>query len=317
VVLDGYTLNPGDNPWDDLNRLGQVEIHDRTPPEKVAERCRGAEVVITNKVPVRAPVMGQLPDLKLIAVSATGFDCVDVDAAAQKGVPVCNVPTYGTESVAEHTLALMLEFARRPMLHDRAVREGEWEDQPDWCFWKAPLFEMAGKTLGVVGFGRIGRRVGQLGHALGMDVLAHDLVPENPPDYQPFAFVDQQELFVRSDFVTIHTYQTPDNEKFINRDALAAMKPTAFLINTARGGLVNEGDLIEALQQGRIAGAALDVASREPLPRDHPLLAAPNLIVTPHIAWAAVEARQRLMKTTVDNVASFIEGRPRNVVNNV
>lgn len=313
VVLDGYTLNPGDNPWDELQELGELQVYERTGPELVIERARDAEILLTNKTPVRAEIIEAASRLRFISVLATGYDVVDVKAASKKGIPVSNVPEYGTQTVAEHVFALILELARRPALHDLAVRGGEWKE--DWCFWKVPLVELWGKTLGIVGFGRIGRRVGEIGHAFGMEILAHDVFRAQDPPYKPFAWASVEEVFERSDFVTLHCNQTEENIGFVNMSLLERMKPTAFLINTARGGLINEQDLAFALKKGIVAGAALDVVPREPIDEASPLLRAPNLIITPHIAWATLEARRRLMKATVENVKAFLSGRPINVVN--
>lgn len=315
VVLDGYTLNPGDNPWDELAQLGDLEVHDRTSVEDVVPRAQGAEVLLTNKTPITGQAIARLPHLRFISVLATGYDVVDVKAAAQRGIPVSNVPVYGTDTVAEHVFALVLELARRTALHDQAVKAGGWWSQPDWCFWKVPLLELAGRTMGIVGFGRIGRRVGEIAHAFGMKVVANDTQRGSDPAYQPFEWMGLEELFGCSDFVTLHCYQRPENVGFVNMKLLSNMKPTSFLINTSRGGLVNERDLALALEKGILAGAALDVVSQEPIRPDNPLLKAPNVIITPHIAWATLEARRRLMKTTVENVKAFLAGKPQNVVN--
>ncbi len=315
VVLDGYTLNPGDNPWDELAQLGDLEVHDRTSLAEVVARAQGAEILLTNKTPIREEAMASLPRLRFISVLATGYDVVDVEAANRRGIPVSNVPVYGTDTVAEHVFALVLELARRPALHDQAVKAGQWWSQPDWCFWKVPLLELAGRTMGIVGFGRIGRRVGEIAHAFGMKVVANDLQKGPEPPYQPFEWVGLEELFCCSDFVTLHCYQTQENLRFVNMQLLSKMKPNSFLINTSRGGLINEEDLAKALERGILAGAALDVVSREPIEPENPLLKAPNVLITPHIAWATQEARCRLMKTTVQNVRAFLLGKPQNVVN--
>ena len=313
VVLDGYTLNPGDNPWDELSRLGELEVYDRTAPTEVVARAQGAEILLTNKTPITGEAMAELPSLRFISVLATGYDVVDVGAATRRGILVSNVPVYGTDTVAEHVFALILELSRRPALHDAAIRAGQWDK--DWCFWKVPLVELAGKTMGIVGFGRIGRKVGQIASAFGMEVLAHDIHKGDEPPYRPFRWGSLQEVFSMADFVTLHCNQTEENVGFVNMGLLSRMKPSAFLINTSRGGLVREEDLARALAQGIIAGAALDVFPKEPLERESPLLNAPNLIMTPHLAWATLEARKRLMRTTVDNVRAFLSGRPTNLVN--
>jgi glycerate dehydrogenase len=315
VVLDGYTLNPGDNPWDELAALGEIEVYDRTESSQIAKRAENAEIIVTNKVPLRRSTLDTLDALRFIAVSATGYDIVDIDAAVEKGVPVSNVPVYGTETVAQYVLALVLELARRPALHDEAVRQGEWNAQPHWSFWKTPLIELAGKTMGIVGFGRIGRRIGELAAAFKMNVVAYDPYHGDTPGHASFSWMNLEELFKQSDFVSINSNQTEDNIGFVNRRLIGLMKRDAFLINTSRGSLVNETDLAEALNSGQIAGAALDVVSKEPIEPDNPMLSAKNVILTPHIAWAALDARKRLMNETVENVKAFLSGKPQNVVN--
>jgi glycerate dehydrogenase len=315
VVLDGYTLAADGNSWDALGRLGAVEIHDRSTPDEVAERSRGAAVLVTNKALVPAGVIDQSPHLRLIAVSASGYDCVDVAAAGRRGILVCNVPEYGSDSVAQLTFALLLELCHHVGLHAAAVRAGDWARSPDFSFWRTPLVELAGKTLGVVGFGRIGRRVGELAHAFGMAVLANGRSQAAPPAYRPFTWAELDDLFARSDVVSLHCPLTPETAGLVNRGRLRRVRPGAFLLNTARGGLVVEADLADALNEGRLAGAAVDVVSQEPVRPDNPLLAARNCLVTPHIAWATREARRRLLEATVANVANFLAGRPTNVVN--
>ncbi|MCC7350650.1 MAG: D-2-hydroxyacid dehydrogenase [Phycisphaerales bacterium] len=311
VVLDGYTLNPGDNPWESLQALGEVVIHDRTLPGQIVERSADAQVVLTNKVPLSAATLAQLPKLKLIAVMATGYNIVDIHAARQQGVVVCNVPTYSTESVAQFTFALLLELCHRVGAHDALVHEGAWTRSADFCFWRHPLIELSGRTMGIVGFGRIGRRVGQIAEAFGMKVLAGS-ASGSPVRADR---VSLERLFAESDVVSLHCPQTPANAGFVNRELLKVMKPSALLINTARGGLIHEQDLAEALNANRLGGAAVDVVSAEPMRADNPLLGAKNCIITPHIAWATLSARQRLMETTVRNVEGFMSGRPENVVN--
>jgi glycerate dehydrogenase len=312
VVLDGHTLGADGNSWGALADLGEVEVHERCSPEEVPARARTAAVLITNKAPVRAVVIEQSPDLRLIAVSATGFDCVDAVAARRRGIPVANVPEYGTDSVAQFTFALLLELCHRAGLHADAVRAGDWARSPDFCFWRTPQVELAGKTLGLVGCGRIGRRVADLGRAFGMAVLAHGRSQLLPPGCEPAGL---DELFARSDVISLHCPLTPDTAGLVNRRRLLLVKPSAFLINTARGGLVVEADLAEALNDGRLAGAAVDVVSQEPIRPDNPLLTARNCLITPHIAWASREARRRLLRATIANVANFLAGRPTNVVN--
>jgi glycerate dehydrogenase len=315
VVLDGYTLAADGNSWDALLPLGEVIIHDRSSPAEVTERARGANVLITNKARIPAEVIIGSPSLRFIAVSATGFDCVDVAAASRRGIPVSNVPEYGTDSVAQLTFTLLLELCHHVGQHADAVRAGEWTRAPDFCFWKTPQIELAGKTMGIVGFGRIGRRVGELAHAFGMSILAHSRSHSAPPPYQPFAWVRLDELFAQADVISLHCPLTPETAGLVNRERLRSVRSSAFLLNTARGGLVVEQDLAEALNEGRLAGAAVDVVAQEPIRPDNPLLTARNCLITPHIAWATREARRRLLAATVANVASFLAGRPTNVVN--
>lgn len=315
VVLDGFTLNPGDNPWSGVEAQGEFTVYDRTPGDKILERCAGADIVLTNKTPLTAEVIGQLPDLKFISVLATGFNVIDIEAARERNIPVSNVPIYGTDSVAQFVFALLLELSHNVALHDKLVKEGAWSSQSDFCFWKTPLMELTGKTMGIVGFGRIGRRTGALAAAFGMKVLAHDLYKGDAPDWEGFEWVEIEDLFKRSDVVSLHCPLTADNGGFVDKALLEQMKPSSFLINTSRGPLINEKDLAEALAAGTPAGAAVDVVSEEPIKEDNPLLKAKNCVITPHIAWATLEARQRLMQTTVENVAGFIDGNPINVVN--
>jgi glycerate dehydrogenase len=315
VVLDGYTLNPGDLSWAGFEKLASVEVHERTEPSKIVERARGAEFVLTNKVPLSSDTLNQLPDLRYIGVLATGYNVVDVKAAKERGIPVCNIPTYGTASVAQHAFALLLELCNHVQAHADGVRAGQWTTNKDWCFTLAPMMELAEKTLGVVGFGRIGRQVGEIGHALGMRVIAHDSVQTNAPSFAGFRFAPLDELLQESDAVSLHCPLFPDTQGMINAKTLRLMKPSAFLINTSRGPLIVEQDLADALNEGRLAGAGLDVLSVEPPPATNPLLQARNCLITPHIAWASRESRSRLMDLAVENFAAFLNGTPRNVVN--
>ncbi len=315
VILDGYTLNPGDNPWDPIAKLGQLTVHDFTTEDQILSRAAGHDIVITNKTPLSADTIAKLPDLKMIAVLATGYNVVDIEAAGKRGIPVCNVPIYGTDSVAQFVFAHLLELCHHVALHDAAVKAGEWTRGRDFCFWKTPLIELAGKTMGIVGFGRIGRRVGEIAHAFGMKVLAHDVYEGNPPSYQPFAFRSVEQLFAESDVVTLHCNLTPQNREMVNASLLSKMKRSAFLINTSRGQLVNEQELADALNRGQIAAAGLDVVMSEPIRPDNPLLKAKNVQITPHIAWAALEPRQRIMQTSAENIAAFQNGAPIHVVN--
>lgn len=315
VVIDGQTMGMGPDAWDGLRQLGEVEVHDLSAPDEVMARARNVGVLITNKAPISAEVIAQAPDLRFIALLATGFDPVDAAAARKRGIPVSNVPEYGTDSVAQFTMALLLELCNHVALHAEAVRAGEWARSPTFSFWKAPLLELAGKTMGIIGFGRIGTRVGELAHAFHMSVIAHDETPTNPPEYRPFAWAELDEVFAQADVISLHCPLTPLTVGLVNSRRLRQVKPSAFLLNAARGPLVVESDLAEALNEGRLAGAGLDVVGHEPVLPDNPLLTARNCVLTPHIAWATVEARRRLLEAAVANVANFLAGKPTNVVN--
>jgi glycerate dehydrogenase len=315
VVLDGNRLNPGDNPWDEVAAYGELEVYDWSDPHHVVDRAGEADIILTNKSLVMRESIEQLPKLKYISVLATGYNIVDVQAARERGIPVSNVPVYGTDSVAQYVFALLLELCHHVGQHGEVVQSGEWEQSGTWSLYKTPLIELVSKTMAVVGFGRIGRRVGELAHAFGMKVLGVDIREEDPPGYEPFSFVSLEEAFQKADVVSLNCALTAENQGMVNRELLASMKPNAFLINAARGPLVREADLSEALNLGVIAGAALDVVSTEPIRADNPLLAARNCIITPHIAWASLEARRRLMKTTAENIDAFLRGQPQNVVN--
>ena len=314
VVLDGYALNPGDLSWDELLQFGEVEIHERTREEDVAGRAAGAQIVLTNKTPLSAATLTRLPDLRYIGVLATGYNIVDTAAARQAGIVVTNIPTYGTASVAQFAIALLLELCHHVALHSEAVRQGEWSKSPDWSFWKTKLIELSGKTMGIVGFGRIGRQTGAIAAAMGMRVVAHDAIESNPPDYEGFRWLPVDDLLAEADVVSLHCPLSADNRGMIHRERLACMKRSAFLLNTSRGPLVVDEDLACALNNGIIAGAGLDVLSIEPPADSNPLLSARNCIVTPHIAWATREARGRLLDSAVTNVRCFLENKPRNVV---
>lgn len=313
-VLDGYCLNPGDLSWDGMRQFGELEVFERTRAEDAAARAAGAEIVFTNKTPLPGAVLEQLPALRYIGVLATGYNIVDVETARKRGIVVTNIPTYGTASVAQMVFALLLEHCHNVRLHAEAVRAGEWSSNPDWCFWKTPLMELAGKTMGIVGFGRIGRQVGRIADAMGMRVIASDTWRGDPPDWPGFAWAEVEDLLREADVVSLHAPLFPETRGMIHARTLALMKPTAFLINTSRGPLVVDADLADALNAGRLAGAGLDVLSLEPPAPDNPLLSARHCLVTPHIAWATHEARARLMQLAVDNVAAFLAGKPVNVV---
>jgi len=315
VILDGYTINPGDNPWTAVEALGNCVIYDRTPPELKIERARDAEVVLTSKCKLDAATLQALPNLKYISMLATGYNNVDIDAAGRLGIAVSNVPAYSTESVAQTTFALLLELTTAVGVHDVSVKAGEWTRCPDHAYWKRSILELDGLTIGIVGYGTIGRAVARIAAAFGMKVIAY--APRIPQDSgpTPVSFVSLEELFATADVVTLNCPQTAENEGFVNSGLLAVMKSTALLINVARGGLVNEADLAMALQEGKIAGAGLDVVAHEPMLADNPLLNAPNCVFTPHIAWASLAARKRLIGIVAANVTSYLAGTPVNVVN--
>jgi glycerate dehydrogenase len=315
VMLDGHTLNPGDLSWEPIGRIGQLIVHDRTPPALLLERARNAEILLTNKVPIDAQALAQLSTLKLICVTATGYNIIDVDAAREHGILVCNVPEYSTGSVAQFVFALLLELCNRVGTHDAAVHDGQWVDSVDWTFRKTALLDLAGRTIGIVGFGRIGQKVAHIARAFDMQVMATSTPRTRQQDHPTVRFADIAQVFTAADVVSLHVPQTPQTTGMVNRALLRSMKQGAFLINTARGGLINEPDLAEALHEGVIAGAALDVLAHEPMRPDDPLRHAPNCIITPHIAWSSIEARQRLMQMTVDNINAYLWGHPINVVN--
>lgn len=310
-VLDGYTLNPGDNPWTALAELGSLTVHDRTPAEQIVERATGAEVVLTNKTPLDAATLARLPELRFISVLATGVNVVDLEAARGRNIAVSNVPVYGTDSVAQHVLALLLELASGVGVRERSVRDGQWIGSPDFSFWERAPLELAGLTFGVVGYGRIGRRVGELMEALGMHVIA---AAGRDGETSDIRRVSLDKLFAISDVVSLHCPLTRENERFVDASRLTRMKPTALFLNTARGGLVDESALAAALRENRIAGAGLDVLAVEPMHPDCPLRDVPNCVITPHVAWASLAARRRLMTQTVENVRAYRDGNPINRV---
>ena len=317
VVLDGYTENPGDLSWDKLAAMGELTVYDRTSYTEdplIAQRIGDAEVAIVNKTPISRATMDRCPQLKLITLLATGYNVVDCAAAKEKGIQVCNVPTYGTACVGQYAIALLLEVCHHIGHHDRTVHEGKWANHIDWCYWDYPLIELDGKTAGIIGFGRIGQTTGRIAKALGMKVLAHDLYP-NDAGRAIADYVDLDTLLSQSDVVFLHCNLTADNERMIDRAAIARMKDGAILINNSRGQLIDEQDVADALKTGKLAAAGLDVVYTEPIRADNPLLAAPNCILTPHMSWGAKEARQRIMDITADNVKAWLDGAPINVVN--
>lgn len=314
VILDGYTLNPGDLSWEGLKKLGELTVYDRTPKDKIVERISDAEIVFTNKVPITREVL-EKTNIKYIGVLATGYDVVDVNAAKEKGIPVTNIPTYGTASVAQMVFAHILEICHRVAAHSEVVKAGEWTNNPDWCFWKYPLIELADKNMGIIGYGRIGQAVGKIAQAFGMKVLAHDKYQNKDLESETMKYVSLDELLKNSDVISLHCPLTEENRGIINKSTIAKMKDSVIIINTARGQLIVEEDLAEALNQGKVYAAGLDVVSKEPIEADNPLLKAKNIFITPHIAWAPKESRQRLIDIAVDNLRAFLEGQPVNVIN--
>jgi len=314
VVTDGFTLNPGDLSWRKLQSLGHVQLYDHTPAGEMAGRAASATILIVNKTPVDAGLLAQLPLLECICVSATGYNNVDTAAAKARGIPVCNAVGYGTDSVAQHVFALLLEWQNKVHAYQNSVAAGDWARSRDFCYYLHSSRELAGKTMGIYGFGRIGQKVAVIAQAFGMNVLACHKHPER--DAMPgVQFVDIETLFAQSDVISLHAPLSAENEGIVNKNLLHLMKPDALLINTGRGGLIHEADLREALLQKSIGGAALDVLLKEPPVENHPLFGLDNCLITPHIAWASVEARERLMEITVENVRAFLAGAPQNVVN--
>lgn len=317
VVLDGYTENPGDLSWDALKEFGDLTVYDRTSYSEsplIVERIGDAEIVITNKTPISRETIDKCRNIRLIAVLATGYNVIDYNYAAEKGIPVVNVPTYGTASVSQFSIALLLEICHHIGHHDKTVHEGKWAENVDWCYWDYPLIELEGKTMGIIGFGRIGQAEGRVAKALGMNVIAYDLYP-NESGRAIADYVTQDELFTKADVISLHCNLTPENTGLINRENIAKMKDGVILLNNARGQLVNEADLAEALASGKVAAAGLDVVSTEPIKADNPLLKAPNCIITPHISWAPKESRSRIMDCTAENIRAFLNGKPVHVVN--
>lgn len=313
VVLDGFALNPGDLKWDELEKLGDIQVFNRTKSEEVFDRIHDTEVIITNKVVINKALIDRLPHLKYIGVTATGYNVVDVQAASGKGIVVTNIPAYSTDSVAQLVFSHILNVANHVELHTNSVRSGDWSSNPDFAYWKTPQVELAGKTLGIIGFGRIGSKVASLALAFGMKVIFQNRSIKTD---LPEGVVQKSlaEVFAESDFVSLNCPLTPENSEFVNEKLISSMKSSAVLINTGRGGLINEADLATALNSGRIAAACLDVLSAEPPSKENPLISAKNCFITPHIAWATFEARQRLMHITVENLRLFLSGHPQNVV---
>lgn len=317
VVLDGYAENPGDLSWDELAKLGELQVYDRTSytdDDEIISRIGDAAYVYTNKTPIRKAVLDACPGIRFISMLATGYNVVDVAAAKEKGIPVCNIPTYGTAAVAQFAIALLLEICHNIGHHSNAVHNGKWANSADWCFWDYPLIELEGKTMGIIGLGRIGQRTAAIAKALGMKVIAYD---EHPSDAGKAVadYVDLDTLLKTSDVIALHCPLFPSTEGIINKDSISKMKDGVIILNNSRGPLIVEKDLADALNSGKVAAAGLDVVSSEPIKNDNPLLQAKNCFITPHISWAPKESRQRLMDAAVDNLRQFLAGTPINVVN--
>lgn len=315
VVLDGYCENPGDLSWSGFEALGEFICYDRTPAEEIAARIGDADAVIINKTPISRETMDACPNLRYIGVLATGYNVVDTGAASEKGIVVTNIPTYGTDSVAQFAFAMLLEICHHVAHHSQAVHEGRWEHNADWCFWDYPLIELAGKTMGIIGFGRIGRAVGRLANAFGMRVLAYDTYRDLSLESEALRYAELDALFAESDVISLHCPLFPQTQGIINAANIAKMKDGVILLNNSRGPLIVEQDLADALNSGKIAYAGVDVVSTEPIHGDNPLLKAKNCLITPHISWAPKESRARLMDIAVDNLRAFSEGKAVNVVN--
>ena len=316
VILDGYCLNPGDLSWAGLEALGELTVYDRTPlddEDEIVSRVGDCEIVLTNKTPLSRPVLDRCPQVRYIGLLATGYNVVDVDAARERGIPVCNVPGYGTSSVAQFAISLLLEICCRVGHHDQAVHQGRWSACPDYCFWDYPLVELAGKTMGIVGFGSIGQAVGRIAGALGMEVIATGPRPW-AEGTRPAPWVPMEELLARSDVVSLHCPLFPETRGLINRETIGGMKDGAILLNNSRGPLIVERDVADALNSGKLLAAGVDVADAEPIPADSPLLTARNCLITPHISWAPLEARRRLLDTVAENLRAFLAGRAQNDV---
>lgn len=314
VVLDGYTENPGDLSWDGLRALGELTVYDRTRPEEAASRIQDAEIIVTNKVPVTRSLLGQCTGIRYVSVLATGYNVVDLKAASERGIPVSNVPAYSTAAVGQFTIGMLLEICCQIGFHDRSVHNGDWAACPDFCYWKTPLIELAGKTMGIIGFGRIGRQTGAIARAMGMQVLATGSRPCD--EGRAIAeYVDLDTVLRQSDVISLHCPLFPETTGIINKDTIAKMKDGVIILNMARGPMIVEEDLAQALNSGKVYAAGMDVVSQEPIRADNPLLTAKNCFITPHIAWASRECRQRIMDITEQNIRSFLEGNVRNRVN--
>jgi glycerate dehydrogenase len=315
VVLDGGVLNPGDVDWSPISDCGELVVYEDTAPAEVAERAAQADVLLTNKTHLSRKDVKKLTGVRLICILATGYNIVDIAACAEKGIPVCNVVAYGVDDVAQHTMAMLLELCRHVREHTDSVKNGEWEKRNIWCYWKKTPLCLKGMSMGIIGFGTIGRRVGELAHAFGMNVLAHCPHPKNPPAYSPFSFVSLQKLLADSDVISLHCPLTPETQEIIRAETIDEMRDGVILLNTARGRLVNEADTAKALKSGKLRALGTDVLSTEPPKATNPLLKAPNTIITPHIAWATVGARQNIINLTAENIRRWQQGTPVNVIN--
>lgn len=315
VILDSFALNPGDLSWDWLKNIGECEIYDRTPADKIVSRCDGAEIVITNKTPLPKEVLEKLPSLKFIALESTGYNVVDIEYCKERGIPVCNIPSYSTEAVAQLTFSLILEITNAVALHSESVKSGEWTACPDFCYWKIPLSELSGKTIGIVGFGQIGMRVADIAEAFNMKVIAVSGHETDQSHRKNFRWVNAEELKAEADIISFHCPLNKNTEGLCNEEFLNGCKDGVIIINTSRGPVIDEKALALALQSGKVRGAGVDVLSTEPPKKDNPLLSAPNCFITPHIAWAGFETRKRLMDILESNVKAYLNGKPQNVVN--
>ncbi len=315
VILDGYTENPGDLSWGGMEQLGEVTVYDRTAGDLIIQRIGDAEAVYTNKTPLSRSTLEACPGIKYIGVLATGYNVVDIEAARERGIPVSNIPSYGTEAVAQFTIALLLELCHHIGDHSRSVMEGDWTRSQDFCYWNYPLTELTGKTMGIIGFGRIGQAAARIAQALGMKILAYSRTREEGLETETCRYAELDQLLAASDVISLHCPLHPDTQGIINKENIAKMKDGVMILNSSRGPLIVEEDLKEALNSGKVGGAAVDVVSSEPMKEDNPLLKAKNCIITPHIAWAPKETRQRLMDIAVDNLKAYVNGHPQNVVN--
>ena len=317
VILDGYTENPGDLSWEGMGEFGELTVYERTSfteSELIADRLRGADIAVINKTPISSATIDKCPDLKAIFILATGYNVVDVAYAREKGIDVFNVPTYGTQIVSQYAVGLLMEICSHFGHHDREVKAGRWHNAPDWCFWDYPMIELAGKTAGIIGLGRIGKATAKILNAMEMKVIAYDSF-KSDEGAALAEYVELDDLFARSDVIFLHCPLFNETKGIINKDSISKMKDGVIIINNSRGPLIVERDLAAALESGKVSAAACDVVSTEPIAADNPLLTAPNTILTPHISWAAIEARQRIMDITVDNIRAWVEGSPVNVVN--